>query len=285
MDDDVFGSVTEDPAAALAHSCLAVGLPDSQARVLEVVLRREQTTGQEIAAALDVDASTVSRALARLQGQGFVEVVRGRRPAVVSVALGLEDAVRDLVLRRREELTSEQDRVADLTAALDDASEALLGEDGLLRDAVRRRERRGLPALTLEHEDWDGLRRVETKGRHTHDEVLPLWLPGPCLALRCAGRLVVVGDRVDPWALTGLPAGTEVRRAADHLPQVKVLDGQRVGISSSTRWGVTDAWSADPGHVAAAQQLFALWWDAAEPVRVVPSAPVDEAVDPGEEED
>lgn len=277
--------MTNDAAAELARSLHALGLKETEALVLEHVLRVEQTTSREIAAVLQVDASTVSRALARLEVRGIVELLHSRRPAVVSVALGIDAAVQGLVVDRRRELDLEEERVAVAVHDFEAATAVLLGESGLLRDAVRRREQRGEPAVTLEQEDVFGVRVVERYGKHSHDEVLPLWLPGTALNLRCAARLIVVGDRVDPWALQRLPAGTEVRRATTDLPPVKVLDGQRVGVRGSGRYGAVGAWSADPAHVAAAQQLFALWWDAAEPVRVVEAKPFDWTVDPGMEED
>lgn len=249
----------------------ALGLDPLLARVLAEVLRREQTTAAEVAAALGCDRSTVSSALGRLVSLGLVDRVRGRRPVLVFVHEDVVGAARRLVDASRRALAEERQVTDAREAALDDAAAELLGPGGVLAEAAERRRQRARPALELATaQPWERYRSVEQWGRTSHDEVLPASLPGRSVVLRCPARLLVVPGSVDPRELTGLRAGAEVRRSDQPLPELRVLDRTRVGVLASGPEGLGWRWSRDLRHVRAAEQLFTWWWETAEPCLVVP---------------
>ena len=63
------------------------------------------------------------------------------------------------------------------------------------------------------------------------------------------------------------------------LPNLWLLDGERVAITAGTAHGERRVWSRDQLLVRAAQELFEQWWVGAPPGAIAPQPPARSEVD------
>jgi hypothetical protein len=64
-----------------------------------------------------------------------------------------------------------------------------------------------------------------------------------------------------------------VRTTSRELPSLLLLDREQVRVSGGSPLGRVHAWSRERLHVHAASELFASWWDAAQPAFELPEPP------------
>ena len=245
----------------------ALGLTDLEAAVFAVVVKEHEVTAADLAAATSASQPAVSVAVKGLVRRGLVDRVYQRRPSLVFLAERALEALAVLVTAADERERERRERVEEAVALVELSAAA--------------RADRGRPRCELErYVRGEGHVRPSRQGRTAHDQVLSgqealRSLAGLSL-LRCPARLLLTGPAVDLEEIARRQAsGSEVRATTESLPAVWLLDGDRVGVSSSTEQGGVIAWSRDKAHLAAATELFELWWERAGSGVVTP-APVRE---------
>jgi DNA-binding MarR family transcriptional regulator len=247
----------DDDTSQAVSGLRALGLSEVEAAVL-AALTEEEASLATLCALTGGGHSAVSVAVGGLTRRGLVERVSNRRPSLVllssNAAVALERLAEESATRRRQ---AEED-VREVVAAVGVAAE--------------RREQRGRPFYELQpaprgvsDAGWP-----RPRGVSSHDEVLPAveavrgtvgraWL-------RCVTRLIVVGEHTDLEQVARKQApGSETRGTTLPLPQLWILDQERVGVLGSTRQGPRAVWSRDGAHLSAAQEQFERWWRSCEP--------------------
>lgn len=240
----------------------ALGLTQLEAQVLGLVLTDQEVTIAQLMRASGLSNSVVCKAVAKLERTGLLDRVPGRKPTVLFLHVQASAALGVLVERTR---AVEREVHAALEA---------LGEQ--VRQGVARAEERRRPYFERDPRPrgLTELPRPSRRGRTHHDEVVAMSSlragQGARSGAQCPARVLVAG-RAGPVDLVSVARvqvrGSEVRATSDALPELCVLDGERVGLRASTREGWQLVWSNDAVHVRAAAELFALWWERAEPVR------------------
>jgi DNA-binding MarR family transcriptional regulator len=247
----------------VAGGLSALGLSAVEADVLAAVVESEEASFPTLCVLTGASHTAVSVAVGALVHRGLLERVMNRRPSLVL----LSDQA-SFVLERLTRAAEAQRQRAE-----EDVREAVAA----VGVAAERRRQRGRPYYELQpaprgvsDAGWP-----RPRGQTSHDEVLPAveavrGLVGRA-RLRCFTRLIVVGAHADLEQIAGRqPPGSETRGTTVLLPQVWVLDGERVGVMASTPQGPRAVWSRDGAHLAAAQEQFERWWQACEPGVVTP---------------
>lgn len=234
-----------------------LGLKDLEARVLNCIVREEETSQVALASALSTNAPAISAAIHGLLDHRLIQRTQGRRPALVFLhedAAEAFDALRDRAAQRD----------ADVAAAVAETEKALL-------KAVQRRQQRGrpvfelLPARPLERPKifW---------ATSTHDEVVTPDRRPPC-QLAGRARLLLTSPADLEQVVRSLPPLSEARVTQEDLPAVMILDGDRVGLRVSTPRGISTGWTVNRLHVRIAEDLFEQWWSNAPAGAVKPKPP------------
>jgi DNA-binding MarR family transcriptional regulator len=256
MGDEVMGDEVSDAAA-----WQALGLTPVEGDVLRLVLSGEEVTHAQLLEATGVSASGVSRAVAALERQGLLDRVPGRKPMVLFLREGAREAFDGLVERQ--------------AAAQSQVRATLEVLSGQVAEGVTRAAERGRPYFERDPRPrgLTELARPSRRGRTQHDEVVAASslrpLQGARSTRQCSARILVAGSpgKVDLGDVARVQsAGSQVRSTPETLPVLHVLDGVRVGVWASTREGWRQVWSNDAAHVRAVSEVFALWWDRAQPV-------------------
>jgi DNA-binding MarR family transcriptional regulator len=237
----------------LSGGLRALGLTAGEAAVLAAVVEVQEASLSTLCVLTGASHSVVSVAVGALVHRGLLERVTNRRPSLVLLsdraAVALERLTRGAEVQRRRAAEEMREAVA------------------VVGVAVERRRQRGRPYYELQpaprgvgDAGWP-----RARGLTSHDEVLPAVeaVRGTVgrARLRCVTRLIVVGAHADLEQIAGKqPPGSETRGTAVLLPQLWVLDGERVGVMASTPQGPRAVWSRDGAHLVAAQEQFARWW-------------------------
>ena len=251
-----------------AEGCLpdqavsALGFTPLEALVLSMILASQEVTIAQVREVSGLSSSVVSKAVATLERHGLLARVPGRRPTVLFLHAEADAALTLLVKRA--------------TAVQNGVQEAFDALAVQVAQGVARAQDRGRPFFERDPRPrgLTELSRPSRRGRTQHDEVVRASSLRPQQGARagaqCPARILVagVGGGVDLSVVARVQAaGSEVRATREALPEVCALDGERVGVWASTRDGWRQVWSNDAAHVRAVQDVFALWWERAEPVR------------------
>jgi DNA-binding MarR family transcriptional regulator len=234
----------------------ALGLTAAQAAVLQALCATADTTACAIAAETGLRRSQVSEALQVLEQHGLVERFRGQRPHPVSL-VATPDAALQVLLRRLEDEREHADSRARA------AAELLRERSATLARVPRAWRRRRLPG------DGPGADHDLLVAARSYDEVARLGSTTvrygvPLHPSRARRRLLVLGEPPLERRRWWTEKGVEVRTTDEALPAVIVVDGVRGRVEVGTTGPRPTRWTSDPAQVRALQQLFELWWQAAE---------------------
>ena len=240
----------------------ALGLPAAPARVLAVVVDEGWTDAAVVAARAGLSRPQVSAALDVLAELGLVTRERGGRPARVHSTAEAADVADDLA-RRAADAAVETARAAEAAArAVREAAQ----RNRVPEPAVRRLE----PSLAgdgwllgLPRTSYDVVAAADSPQVRFGQHLTRTWV---------ARRLIVTGEVPTDARDAGLGAGiadaqargVNVRRSAEDLPALVVVDGDRAAVDVGVRArGGRRGWTIDAAQVRALRQLFELWWEAA----------------------
>lgn len=244
----------------------ALGLPGAPARVLAVVVDEGWTDAAVVAARAGLSRPQVSAALDVLAELGLVTRERGGRPARVHSTAEAADVADDLA-RRAADAAVETARAAEAAArAVREAAQ----RNRVPEPAVRRLE----PSLAgdgwllgLPRTSYDAVAAADSPQVRFGQHFTRTWV---------ARRLIVTGevptDARDAGPGAGLGGGiadaqargVHVRRSAEDLPALVVVDGDRAAVDVGVRArGGRRGWTTDAAQVRALRQLFELWWEVA----------------------
>jgi hypothetical protein len=217
----------------------------------------EELTAAQLRALTGSSAQSIAAAVDALIKRRLLDRLSQQRPQLVFLHSQAKEGLQDLLEQAREAEQQRQTEIDQLVA--------------MVEGAWRRRAERGRPRGRSPEE------LPSARGRISHDEVLPASDLGSGTAsrswLRCPAR-VLVTDAGPDFDLRQLAhrqqPGSEVRISRGPLPQMRVLDGERLAGVGRSAFGRAIVWSWDERHVRAAQELFELWWARAEPGVVTP---------------